>query len=189
MVKKIIMLNGAPSSGKDTIAKLFSEKFGFHHMEIKAELFNIALKLSGIRPTIWYDRYNDRENNLKEKPWDRLGGLSQREFLIRISEDWMKPVFGSDVFGVKAANAVKYETSPNGNAIFSDSGFQVELDAMVREFGEDNVLLVRLHRNGYSFDGDSRGYLTHKHEIDIHNNVYSRQTADEILQYYTKNIA
>lgn len=187
MPRKVIILNGAPSSGKDTIAKLFSDMLGFEHMEVKAELFKIALQLSGISEEDWFDRYDDRENNLKEQPWDRLGGLSQREFLIKISEEWMKPVFGNHIFGKKAADSVMLLNN-DSEAVFSDGGFQDELNAMSNELGEDNILLVRLHRKGCSFDGDSRSHLTHKHEIDIHNDSSAIEAVRAIHKHYIENV-
>jgi len=40
-----------------------------------------------------------------------------------------------------------------------DSGFREEAEAIVREAGAGDVLLVRLHRPGHGFSGDSRGYI------------------------------
>lgn len=43
--------------------------------------------------------------------------------------------------------------------VFSDSGFQSEMEPLIEQFGIDNVVLVRLNRDGYDFSGDSRSYL------------------------------
>ena len=165
--KKVIILNGAPSSGKDTIANFFRDVVGLEKMEVKKDLFDIALCISGISEGDWFERYDNRELNLKEVPWNRLNGISQRDFLIRISEDWVKFVFGKDVFGVKAA--ARIQESGSTSFVFSDVGFKEELEAITSVVGEDNVLLVRLHRFGCTFNGDSRTHLSHKHEIDINN--------------------
>jgi len=186
MNKKIIVLNGAPSTGKDTITHFFSDKLDFEKMEMKKELFDIALSVSGISKEDWFERYGDREDNLKEVPWDKLNGISQREFLIKISEDWMKPVFGNDVFGIKAANRVL--DSDKKMFMFSDGGFIEEFNAITSVFGEDNVLLVRLHREGCSFEGDSRTHLSHKHEVDVHNNGSIRAACQEIFGEYVNRV-
>ena len=91
--KFVIILNGPPSSGKDA-GCMELKKFFPHsrHSEMKEHLFEMALLISGVSKEHWFQRYNNRD--LKELPWDKLGGLTQREFLIRISEDWCKPVFG-----------------------------------------------------------------------------------------------
>lgn len=186
MNKKIIILNGAPSSGKDTIAGYLRDRLNFTQMEVKSELFDIATMLSGISSVDWFNRYDDRENNLKEVSWDRLGGLSQREFLIKISEDWMKPVFGKDVFAKKLRDRIK--SSDGKEFVISDSGFQKEVDILVDEFGEENVYLARLHRDGCAFSNDSRGYLNHKYELDFNNNKHPPNTAQMILVEYEKTV-
>lgn len=184
--KKVIILNGAPSTGKDTIAFSLQEALHFEKKEVKQELFKIALSISGISDEEWFDRYDNRSHNLKEASWDKLGGLSQREFMIKISEDWMKPVFGNDIFGIKAAESVL--NSDEEIFIFSDGGFKEELDAMSRLLGEDNVLLIRLHRDGCSFKNDSRTHLDHKHAYDVHNNGSVRGVCQEIYGIFINSI-
>jgi len=186
MDKKVIVLNGAPSTGKDTIAHFFRNKFYFEKMEIKTELFAAALSISGISEQDWFERYENRKDSLKEVPWDRLNGISQREFLIKISEEWMKPVFGNSVFGIKAAKRIL--KSEEDIFIFSDGGFQEEFDAITSAVGEDNVLLIRLHRNGCSFEIDSRSHLNHKHEADIHNDSDIDSACREIFDLYVNKI-
>ena len=186
MDKKVIILNGAPSTGKDTIAHFFRDELYFEKMEVKTELFSIALSVSGISEKDWFERYDDRENNLKEVPWGKLNGISQREFLVKISEDWMKPVFGDDVFGIKAANRIM--DSENELFIFSDGGFKEEFDAITSVVGEENVLLIRLHRNGCSFEGDSRSHLSHKHEIDIQNDGNVRDACKKVYGAFIHKI-
>lgn len=148
----VIILNGPPGCGKDTIAEEMRDTLGFHKCRFKEPMFTIALAASGISEEDWWSRYNDR--SLKEEPWDRLGGLSCRKFLIKISEEWIKPMFGQNAFSKLAFSQVK-----PGVSVFSDGGFPDEFSEMVSEFGRRNVKLVRLHREGYSFEGDSRDYL------------------------------
>lgn len=165
----IIILNGPAGSGKDTLAALLLEQ---GHVQAKAQfkepMFGIALAASGITPEAWWGRYNDRES--KEKPWGLLGGMSCREFMIHISEKFIKPVFGDDYFGNQLA--IKYiNRDPHvTDMVVSDSGFQSELDALGCTLGESEVLIVRLHREGYTFNGDSRSYISARpgnHIIDI----------------------
>jgi hypothetical protein len=187
-MRKVIVLNGAPSSGKDTIANFFRERLRFSHQEVKQELFDVALAISGIDRVEWFIRYDDRTFNTKEKPWDKLLGLSQREYLIKISEEWMKPVFGSDIFGKKAGQRIMASSHVGGEFIFSDGGFQDELDAMSREIGTDNILLVRLHRDGCNFKNDSRSHLRHRHEVDITNDGTVQEVCKLILLAYMETI-
>jgi len=55
--------------------------------------------------------------------------------------------------------------------VIPDSGFAEEVFPIVEEFGEDNILLLRIHRKGCDFSRDSRSYLHNmvKNEVDIHN--------------------
>jgi len=44
-------------------------------------------------------------------------------------------------------------------AVYSDSGFNEELSKVVEAVGSDRVIVVQLHRQGTTFNGDSRNYL------------------------------
>ena len=182
MKAKVIILNGPPGSGKDTIADAMkSERVA--HLEVKAKLFSQAIEMSGIRSYHWFPRYYDRK--LKETPWDLLGGLSQREFLIKISEEWVKPIFGKNYYGVVAGKAAENELLYGNNVVFSDGGFQEEFDTIKSIVGDENILLVRLHREGTSWEGDSRGYLKNSDwEVDIENNG----TVEEVVEYIKNEI-
>lgn len=182
-----IILNGPPDSGKDSLARLFMTTVDCVHLELKDKLFHIALSTSGISSTEWFDRYNNR--TLKELPWDKLGGLSQRQFLIKISEEWVKPVFGPNFFGKEAAkSANSYMRQGFGlNVIFTDGGFPEELATMLGVLGEDNVLLVRLHRDGRDFSNDSRSYLPDiKHTFDLHNDSTLELASFQLLEALRK---
>lgn len=150
-VGRIILLNGPPGSGKDTIGRLLSEAGVGKLKSFKTQIIDIALQVSNIFRTEWNTRYENRE--LKEASWDKLGGLSQREYLIKISEEWVKPVHGNDYFGCAAVA----QCGQPGDYIFTDSGFSLEVAPFVDTGFE--VVIFRLHREGFTFEGDSRDYL------------------------------
>lgn len=151
---KVIILNGPAGCGKDTLAMALVEMgFAKRVASFKNPMFNIALAALG--PDAYHeflDGYDDRAR--KEKPECFLNGLSRRQFMIAISEQFIKPVLGNDYFGKYLA-----ENLPDGNEVFvvPDGGFASEVTPIVAA-GHD-VRIVRLHRDGYTFDGDSRGYL------------------------------
>lgn len=179
MTGKVIILNGPPGSGKDAIADVMSHNVMWQHVRIKSKLFSQAIEISGIDPSDWHIRYEDRK--LKETPWDRLGGLSQRQFLIKISEEWVKPVFGKDFYGKEAGKYALEDITNGYTLVYSDGGFQEEFDAIKSIVGEDNILLVRLHRDGTSWEGDSRGYLKNPgREVDIENNGTIQEVIESI---------
>lgn len=151
---KVIILNGPAGCGKDTLAMALVEMgFAKRTTSFKNPMFNIALAALG--PDAYHeflDGYDDRAR--KEKPECFLNGLSRRQFMIAISEQFIKPVLGNDYFGKYLA-----ENLPDGDEVFvvSDGGFASEVVPIVAA-GHD-VRIVRLHRDGYTFEGDSRGHL------------------------------
>lgn len=185
--KKCIILNGPPGCGKDTIAKLLVEQ-GFSKFENKAPMFDVALAMTGIDRKKWFRRYNNREK--KELPWDELNGMSCREFMIWISEDVMKPRLGDNIFGKLAAKAA---LATPGSVVFSDGGFQSEMKCLQDAFGKENVLLVHLFRDGYSFDTDSRNYLkpegSHYFPLHLISNMPNLAATDILLRVKEMDVA
>src|SRR5699024_1977279 len=96
----------------------------------------------------------------KEFPRWELGGWSQRQALISVSEDVVRPTFGKDFWGKREARKLEERLGTEGVlAVSEDSGFVEELIPLQKTFGETNVHLVRIHSEGCSFEGDSRDYL------------------------------
>ena len=178
----IIILNGPPGVGKDTIANALEAQHGVMHMRVKDELYintyNLFLKTMiprdirqrGIPINAFVNACTDRE--LKEKPMKWLNGLSPREALIFTSEKVFKPVLGNDYYGKAAAlraDLFLKKLSSTRCIVFSDGGFREEVEAIA---SCHDVLLVRLHREGFTFEGDSRSYLNDVNgiveAIDLH---------------------
>lgn len=167
MSRFVIVLNGPPGCGKDTIkAELLHRinnriylgcsegKFAIGR-EFKTHLHELAILIAKLDRSEWFTRYEDRA--LKETPWDKLGGLSQRQFLIKISEEWVKPVFGKSYFGQCLAAEVM-KSLPDSINIVSDGGFIDEIYPLVNS--EDvKVIIVKIHREGASYANDSRRYI------------------------------
>lgn len=147
---KIVILNGPAGCGKDTIARLLSSE-GFEIEQFKGPMFDIAIALSGQDDEDFMHCYNDRY--MKEAPQVRLGGLSYREFMIKISEEWAKPLLGQEVFGNLASSRCSSKT----HVVFSDGGFLGEVSNLV--FSGHDVVVVRLHRLGFGWGADSRSYI------------------------------
>jgi len=151
-MKKIVIFNCPPRSGKDTVAEGLV-KFGYKIESFKGKLIEIALLVSDIEKEDWDARYVEQ----KDVPWDRLGGLSQREYLIKISEEWVKPVHGKQYFG--HALAKKIQKLPDDlNVVIPDGGFEEEVFPLVLAY-PTNVLILQWGRKGCTFDNDSRRYI------------------------------
>lgn len=155
-MSKVIILNAPPACGKDTIGSIIADMnqiYGVRMLSFKAPMFEIARAILGDANFDYFMfLYNDRLH--KEKPDSILNGKSPREFMIWISEAIIKPEFGNDYFGRRMVEAVKSGSSP---AIITDGGFSEETEALI--YSDIQVHLCRLHREGFTFEGDSRNYL------------------------------
>lgn len=168
-----VALNGPPKTGKDEIANYLA--FGsvcssdtlFIPVQFKWKLNQLVKVIFSLSDEEW-DRMTEREQ--KELPQERLGGLSSRQALIKVSEEIIKPAMGEEYFGWALANRIteyiteiptRYSETEIRNVCFvsSDSGFISEIRPIIKLVGAENLLFVRLHRDGYTFQGDSRTYL------------------------------
>lgn len=156
MKRDIIILNGPPGCGKDTIAAyLTGHRYPAVKASFKQPMFDIAFSMLGVyRYDEFMDLYNDREQ--KEKPQVILGGKSPRQFMIWISEEVMKPAFGEQYFGRRMVEEI-HEMYRDLAVVISDGGFHEEIKPLVKEGHE--VHICRLHREGFTFAGDSRDYI------------------------------
>lgn len=178
--KVIVIFNGPPNSGKDFAAKAMSQKFGVPHFEMKAALRKMAhsivavhLEATTVLPEeatalevaaefCWeYEANAFLKNNSRAAAF---GYRTWRQFLIHISEDIMKPIFGQDVFGRAAAKLVREMDADL--CFFSDGGFQVEVEELRKE---GTVIVIQLERIGCSWNGDSRGYINGDHTVPFTN--------------------
>lgn len=178
MNKKVIILNCPPRSGKDTIADLYVARHkNCTKKSFKDRLFQIAFLVSNVSQQEWFERYE----TMKDVPWDRLGGLSQRNYLIKISEDWVKPVHGQEYFGQKLLEDV-IEDNDHDTFIIPDGGFEDEVKPLANYIDNNNILILQWSRKGSSFDNDSRDWvITYPNitvKIDDNNN--------SIEAHYTK---
>ena len=151
----IVIFNGPPGSGKDEGAIIF-KMLGSVHLSFKEELFKATVKEFGVTLEWFMKDYDNRE--IKERPQVELRGKSRREALIYTSEVIIKPKYGKRFFGDKVAEAI----DSRGDYVLSDGGFTEEALPIIEKVGVENVLIVRLFREGFSFEGDSRRYLNGK---------------------------
>lgn len=180
--KLAVVLNGPPGCGKDTIANeicnpnrlqnLGRRRFIKH--QFKDALYEHTAKHFQIDLDKFIHFASDRQ--LKDsKSLAGLGGRTPRQALIHVSEDIYKPRHGNDYFGKVEARRVRELAGRMGgfiNVIYPDGGFESEIPPVESEY--DAVLIIRLHRNGFTFEGDSRNYLNLP-------NTKTRITIDEHL--------
>lgn len=180
--KTVIIFNGPPNSGKDVCTAYVVNRLkasGIHAttMENKFQLRKIALVITGVSEEEWDSRYSDRE--LKDTPWDKCGGISQRDLYIKISEDWCKPHFGKSYFGDVSANRII--NTDFEYYVFSDGGFIEEVDPIYDIV--DRIIVIRLDRPGTSYKVDSRKYLYLDHPKVSSSDIENHGTLKQLFNY------
>jgi hypothetical protein len=156
----IILLNGPPGCGKDTVADIL-DKGGYLHMKFAGPLKKAASVLTGLT--------TEQIEDLKDyRPAPGVSTL--REFLISLSENCVKPSYGKTHFGFLAAKHVLRAMEDPLLSVayrgvcFSDSGFKEELSGLLDFLKESKVVcypqIWHIYRPDTSFDGDSRSWVT-----------------------------
>lgn len=162
---KLILLNGAPRTGKDHSAHhlidnsdrlLVFERFSRPIKEAFA-----AMMMVGIDEFFNVDGYEAEKDKIIP-----LLGVSFRQWQIDFSEKFMKPLYGKNIFGKLLLSRLEeypklYPSSDYGELIvvIPDCGFQIEVDTVVADFPGEDILLIRIERPGFDFTGDSREHV------------------------------
>lgn len=158
---KIVLINGAPRSGKDSAGNMIAaaapgrwtvSKFSKGMKERCHAAYRILNSNGSPAPHDYFE-------NVKDEPSRRFLGITPREAYIAFSEKFMKPLHGEDVFGHMLVEELdSLEKYPDGMLI-TDSGFYHEAVVLVDTYGSEDMTLIRLHRVGYTFDNDSRNLI------------------------------
>lgn len=210
MNKRVVLLNGPINCGKGFIAQALIKRLGGTEQEFKEQLYIETAKLFSVNLDWFKEQATDRI--LKEKRseelilfpdeylalYEYLGKkvdeadypyfITPREALIFTSELVKKPLHGKDYFGLATANKML-----EGNNYVSDSGFKEEAVVQVEQFGVENVLLVRIHRDGCEFSSqDSRGYINLNEygvaTLDLDNNHDIEEVVTTIADFMYVNL-
>lgn len=160
---KIVFLNGPPHCGKDTAAEMLSKSF-------PATLRKLAAPLKASAAAMLGETVEWLEAN-KDKPDPRLNGETVRSFIINISENLIKPLYGDDFFGRCMVGELDKLVGTTQFVFITDSGFLGESAPVVKAFGITNCLKVEIHRPGKDFSKDSRSYwhMDGLREVKLHN--------------------
>lgn len=157
----VVILNGPPGCGKDTIANAWLEKtvgndeFRPHVKAFKEPMYRVAAAALGLPLYEFMELYNDREWKEHNRP--EWGGKSVRDLMIATSESYLKPMFGETCMGKLAVSSIQQRIpSQNDVIVFSDGGFKAEVEELEKHF---HVRVVQILRDGCSFEGDSRSYI------------------------------
>lgn len=179
---KIILTNGAPFCGKDTLVnKLLAITEDSVYMRFKDPL---------------YKRFSERHNlpfdevvklcsgSGKDQPKEFLDGKTPRQELIDISENEIKVKRGPDGVALEIIDMI-LDTPEHGRKtfIFPDGGFEIErecLTKLLKRYGLTNLYVIRIVRDGKTFESvnDSRSYLENP-DLIIYNNVDESDLPEE----------
>lgn len=154
-MKKIVLFNGPPGSGKDTLANGIHEIYESALVKFAAPIKENCRNIYGLTQNEW-DAI-DGDQQAKIEPHEAFFGQTCRQVQINFSELFLKPTHGEDIFGKLVV--AKIMRMKSELILVSDSGFRREAEVLVDKFGAENVLLVRIYRQGTTFEGDSRGYI------------------------------
>lgn len=165
---KIILLNGPPSSGKDAAARHIRNVFpepvpgnGYRRLLLDRMSMPIKRAFAG---TMGLPITEDGE----VQPWESCKeeiipefGVSYRQWQIDFSERFMKLLYDDAIFGQLCVARIKRRFSRNiaNLIVIPDCGFKIEIEVLYQAFDPKDILLVRCHRNGFTFAGDSRSYV------------------------------
>lgn len=184
---KVVFFNGPPGSGKDTISNMVSDHLSQscratsdrHLHQFVPKQLKAAEPLKRAVHATFGRVYQEFQ---KEIPQDELLGMTPRKMYITFSERMFKPVFGENFFGSLLAQKI-IKLPSDSLVLISDCGFQSEVEQVVKAVGEKSCILVRLHREGCDFLGDSRGYVSYPSivGIDIENNGSKERLLDTVL--------
>lgn len=185
----IVITNGPPGSGKDTFTKIFLEEFpdavwmrykNVLYVETWKDLFVNEDGTHEISLDEWIEICNDvvlKESPLpynlerneimlwKESPevyGNSIYCKTPRNHLIYKSENEIKVKHGDAGVAVITAGYIKEIPDwQNKLFIFSDGGFNVEINALIEELGitRDDLTIIRIDAEGCNFDNDSREYI------------------------------
>lgn len=154
----LLGFNGPPRCGKDSLAKAFADYLDDKGctLPVRVEYLSepmrhIAYAMIGFKGQLKGSDYE----YFKGAHWpqfDRDG----RHLMIDVSESFMKPLYGLDIFARMLLERVK---GFHGIVLVPDSGFQCEVSPLIESLGPDNVVIARVHRT------ETVGNLTRKYDF------------------------
>lgn len=167
--RKLILFNGPPRSGKDTAAS-YAQAYCLRNRRVPyrralaSYFFDIMAPILAVPAAELIRTYED------EKDTKKYNGFSLRELIILFSRTFAWPTFGDNFLAVRTADQwlrpclQRHDpgvTERLGPPVFiiSDLGRPSELLPFLPFFDPEDILIIRLYREGYSFENDCRQYV------------------------------
>jgi len=174
-----VLVNGPPGCGKDTLVGGLATYIQFMHLKVSSPLKRMLAAMLNV-DLRWIEE--NKETKIKV-----LGYITVRQALIDMSEKYMKLLYGEDVMGRIASDIGRY--SPSKLTVTSDSGFSIESERIIYNAGRNNCIIIRLHREGCTFEGDSRHWMPDGlcKTYDLHNDRSKEQLVMFGLRVITRH--
>lgn len=160
---RFIILNGPPYSGKSTIARELSSYLREKHIPTVSDSF--AAPMKHFIATALGEQYAVLP---KDAPRAELAGYSVREFLIDLSENYIKPHYGDGAYGRWLYHRIGRLNPAPTFVIADDGGFIEEFDALSGG-NRKRIVLIKITRPKHDFSNDSRNYLPIDPDFTIEN--------------------
>lgn len=157
---RIIAINGPPRSGKDTFAGLLSYALNQQSPKStgKVSLAEPLYRSLDVRYVYDYQTLDA----IKTDP-------TFRKLITNFAEGLIKPLFGEDWCVSKTITTINELYGNCRYVIIPDLGFEVELKLLEEYFVVD---IIRIEKEGTSFDLDSRSYIgTPKYTVTNNTNL------------------
>lgn len=191
---KFLFINGPAGSGKSTLASLLCSSQPACWRESFAEPIRDMIRTVFFPNDgpLWEQTPDLRDGAVKKRNMLELAGLELtdgnaldplvRGTMIAFSEDFMKKLFGPQIFGQLLVSRCREQELFYSTFVIDDSGFPQEASYVISQHGASSCALIRLHRDGHSFAGDSRGYISLDgvRSIDLHNNSVPLAMLDQL---------
>lgn len=157
---KIVFINGPKGVGKDTLGLKLKEHYNPLWVQTGTFLpacIKMARPIKDMLRTMFSLSPEEYaffiEGTGKDVACERFFGYSPRHLMIDFSEQWAKRLFGPEVFGKLM---VQNQSLINRLCFITDTGFGPETKPITIRFGSQHCALIRLHRLGLNYSGDSR---------------------------------
>lgn len=181
-----VCFNGPPGSGKDTAAEMLAE-----HLDSRTDLSVRQESLSFPLRSIAYamiefngPRTSEAYELFKATSFAAFGGRTGRQLMIDVSESFLKPLYSQQIM---SEMLIERNREIDGILLIRDSGFQHEVNLLMRAYGHSNVYVVRVSREGCDFSNDSREWVKHRDigsAMDLANNGSFDDLRTEVVRIY-----
>lgn len=165
---RILILNGPPNSGKDTLADNLIENDIDDWIKLSFKDALYVKTAAFYRVDLQWFKIMATNRDTKEMKLTELGHISPREAMIFVSERNIKPIYGNDYFGKEMRYMI--DGCAVENIIIPDGGFEEEVQVLMDAYPEQ-VWIVQLKAKDCDFSNDSRDYIMgwpeQTFEIDI----------------------